>query len=113
MTNKTKKDKATKLAGKAITKSDALFKTIMEDADAAREFLEHYLPSDFKKHVDLSTVKIEKESFVEYDLKRALSDIVYSIKTIEGEDAYAFILIEQQSKHDHLIAFRLWNKVQR
>ena len=108
MTNKIKKDKAIKSAGKTITKSDALFKTIMEDLNAAREFLEHYLPIHFKELVDLSTIKVEKESFVEDDLKRALSDIVYSIKTKEGEDTYAFILIEQQSKPDYLIAFRLW-----
>ena len=88
--------------------TDALFKTIMEDTVAAREFLEYYLSKDFKDLVDLSKITVEKESFVEDDLKRALSDIIYKIKTKDNEDAYAFVLIEQQSTPDHLIAFRLW-----
>lgn len=72
--------------------SDALFKTIMEDIGAAREFLEYYLPKDFKELVNLSKITVEKESFVEDDLKRALSDIIYRIKTKDNEDAYAFVV---------------------
>lgn len=52
---------------KAVTaiKSDALFKKIMQDEIAAREFLEYYLPADFKQLVDLTKISVEKESFVE------------------------------------------------
>lgn len=99
---------AEKLAGREAVPSDALFKTIMEDIAAAKEFLEYYLPKDFKELVDLSKITVEKESFVEDDLKRALSDVIYRIKTKDDEDAYAFVLIEQQSTPNHLIAFRLW-----
>ena len=60
-------------------KSDALFKSIMEDKKAATEFLKQYLLKDIKDIVDLNTVKLEKESYVEDDLKRKLSDIVFSI----------------------------------
>jgi len=88
--------------------SDGLFKTIMEDEVAAREFLGYYLPEDFKDLVDLSQITVKKESFVEEDLKKALSDIVYSIKTKDNEEAYVFVLIEHQSTPDHLMAFRLW-----
>ncbi len=108
MTDKKKKQVSADTIVKSSTPSDALFKTIMEDVVAAREFLEHYLPNNLKELVDLSTVRIEKESFVEDNLKRALSDIIYCIKNKEGEDAYAYVLIEQQTKPDYLIAFRLW-----
>ena len=33
--------------------SDGLFKKIMEDVVTARDFLEYYLPDDFKKLIDL------------------------------------------------------------
>lgn len=62
-------------------KSDALFKSIMEDKKAATEFLEQYLSNDVKDIVDLNTVKLEKESYVEDDLKRKLSDILNINKT--------------------------------
>jgi len=43
---------------------DELFKKVMSEPVAAREFLEHYLPVSFKNKIDLNSVKIEKESFV-------------------------------------------------
>ena len=103
-----KNNSAEESAARKSVPSDGLFKTIMEDTVAAQEFLEYYLPENFKELVDLSKITVEKESFVEDDLKRALSDIIYKIKTKDNEDAYAFVLIEQQSTPDHLIAFRLW-----
>ncbi len=59
-------------------KSDALFKKIMEDVLAAREFLEFYLPVDFKNLLNLAEIRVEKESFVEDGLKKRLSDIIYT-----------------------------------
>jgi len=41
-------------------KHDALVKNIMEYPIASREFLEYYLPLEFKKLVDLNTIQLEK-----------------------------------------------------
>jgi predicted transposase/invertase (TIGR01784 family) len=87
--------------------SDALFKKIMGEKVAATEFLEEYLPKSLKDRVDLSSIKIEKESFVEDDLKRRLSDVVYSLKTKDNEEVFTYILIESQSSPDYWIALRL------
>lgn len=89
-------------------KSDALFKRIMQDEIAAREFLEYYLPADFKQLVDLTKISVEKESFVEDDLKRRFSDIIYKIKTKDNEEAFIYKLIEHQSEPDYWISLRLW-----
>ncbi|WP_221179611.1 Rpn family recombination-promoting nuclease/putative transposase [Candidatus Cardinium hertigii] len=48
-------------------KHDALIKKILTNPVAAQEFLEYYLPADFKTIVDLTKITIEKESFVEED----------------------------------------------
>ncbi|WP_348539285.1 Rpn family recombination-promoting nuclease/putative transposase [Rickettsia endosymbiont of Oedothorax gibbosus] len=37
-------------------KHDKLFKRIMSNEIAAKEFLEYYLPSDFKEKLDLSKI---------------------------------------------------------
>jgi predicted transposase/invertase (TIGR01784 family) len=111
-------------------KHDELFKKVMSEPVAAREFLEHYLPSSFKNKIDLNSVKIEKESFITEDLRKRLSDVVYSvslkqgkvkdgntdstsknidnIEDVDNEKAYVYVLIEHQSSSDYWISFRLW-----
>jgi predicted transposase/invertase (TIGR01784 family) len=75
------------------SKHDALVKHLLGKQVAAVEFLEHYLPADFKALINLSTIKLEKESFVEEPLKRQLSDLVYSVKTKDNEDAFVYVLL--------------------
>ena len=78
---------------------------------AAREFLEEYLPESFKTRIDLSTIKIEKESFVEKNLKKQLSDIILSVKTKNNQKAFVYCLIEAQVNPDYWIAFRLFKYI--
>ncbi|KJW01825.1 putative permease [Rickettsia endosymbiont of Ixodes pacificus] len=99
---------------------DELFKKVMSEPVAAREFLEHYLPASFKDKINLNSVKIEKESFVTEDLRKRLSDVVYSVsvkknnikdsttESANNDKAYVYVLIEHQSSSDYWIAFRLW-----
>ncbi|MGX6960488.1 MAG: Rpn family recombination-promoting nuclease/putative transposase [Rickettsia endosymbiont of Pentastiridius leporinus] len=99
---------------------DELFKKVMSEPVAAREFLEHYLPASFKNKINLNSVKIEKESFVTEDLRKKLSDVVYSVsvknnnikdsttESVNNDKAYIYVLIEHQSSSDYWIAFRLW-----
>ncbi|HJD58254.1 MAG TPA: Rpn family recombination-promoting nuclease/putative transposase [Rickettsia endosymbiont of Ceroptres masudai] len=89
-------------------KHDALVKKILTEKIAAQEFLAHYLPSDFKELIDLREITVEKESFVEDDLKRKYSDIIYSVKTKDQAKAFVYVLIEAQSSCDYWIALRLW-----
>jgi predicted transposase/invertase (TIGR01784 family) len=99
---------------------DELFKKVMSEPVAAREFLEHYLPVSFKNKINLSSVKIEKESFVTDSLRKKFSDVVYSVSlkkhdikdsatdNADNDKAYVYVLIEHQSSSDYWIAFRLW-----
>ena len=93
---------------KQHTPHDSLVKKFMENPVAAQEFLEEYLPAEFKEFVDLSSIKIEKESYIEDSLKKRLSDIVYSVLTKNNDQAFIYCLLEHQSSSDHFIAFRLW-----
>lgn len=87
--------------------TDGFFKGIMKQELAAKEFLEIYLPKQLKALVDLSKITIEKESFVEDNLKRKLSDVIYSLPTNDGSLAYVYTIIEHQSSPDYWISFRL------
>ncbi|MFV9927529.1 MAG: Rpn family recombination-promoting nuclease/putative transposase [Candidatus Midichloria sp.] len=43
-----------------------------------QEFLEYYLPAKFKELIDLSEITVEKEPFVEDDLKRRLGICIFN-----------------------------------
>ncbi|KJV73700.1 transposase, YhgA-like family protein [Orientia tsutsugamushi str. TA716] len=72
-------------------KHDSLAKTIMSDPVAAQEFLEYYLPTDFKSLIDLSKIKVEQESYIEESLKKKYSDIVYRYAKPISNSRYHFI----------------------
>jgi predicted transposase/invertase (TIGR01784 family) len=87
---------------------DALFKRIMESDIAAKEFLNEYLPDEVKEIVDLNSIKVQKESYIEPNLTKRLSDIVYRVNTKNDADAFIYVIAEHQSSVDQLMAFRLW-----
>jgi len=87
---------------------DSLFKRIMENDIAAKEFLNEYLPKEVKDIVDLNTIKVQKESYIEPNLTKRLSDIVYKVDTKDNKNAFIYCISEHQSSVDKLMAFRLW-----
>ena len=91
---------------KAHNPHDAFFKCVMSNRNAARDFFLNYLPEDILKFVDLGSLQIKKDSFIEKELKRFYSDILYQAKLKKG-NAYFYILFEHQSSPSRLIGFRL------
>jgi len=86
---------------------DGLFKKLMETQIGIQEFLKYYLPLELRQEIDLSTARLEKESYVEENLRKLLSDVVISVKKKDREKVYTYALIEHQSSSDKWIAFRL------
>jgi predicted transposase/invertase (TIGR01784 family) len=86
---------------------DGLFKRILANDLAAREFLEEYLPTEIESIIDLNKITVEKESYIEPNLTKRLSDIVYKVKTKNKQDAFIYLLAEHQSSVDKFMAFRL------
>lgn len=100
-------EKETEKPSDAI-KHDAFLKKAFESPVATREFLDEFLSDKVKQKLDLTKIIVEKESYVEEDLTRRISDIVLSVKTKSNDDAFVYVLIENQSNPDYWIAFRLW-----
>lgn len=98
---------------KKNTIHDNFVKKVMESPVAACEFLEELLPAEYRDMLDLTTLKVEKESYIEDSLKSRLSDIVYSVQTKPNDagktdTTLVYALVEHQSSPDYLIALRLW-----
>ena len=92
--------------GKAHNPHDAFFKEVMRKKDTACDFFKNYLPSEILRLVDLKSLEIKKDSFIEKELKRFYSDILYQVAVREHR-GYFYLLFEHQSSVDQLISFRL------
>lgn len=89
------------------TPHDATFQQFLRQPNVARDFIELHLPVALRAVCDLSTLKLECSSFVEENLRQYFSDVLYSMKTVTGDEGYVHILIEHQSTPDKHMAFRL------
>ena len=88
-------------------KHDKIIRSAFENPFVAREFFEMHLPPHIKDSLIFETLKMEKDSFIELNLKEFILDILFSAK-FDGEDGYLFLLLEHQSKPDYYMVFRLF-----
>lgn len=89
-----------------ISPHDKFFKSIISDPKTAKEFLQIHLPENIKNIVDLNTLKIQKDSFIDNHLKTQLVDLLFATN-FRHEKGYIYLLFEHLSNPDKLIAFRL------
>ncbi|WP_425364848.1 Rpn family recombination-promoting nuclease/putative transposase [Escherichia coli] len=78
--------------GKSPVPHDGLFKTFLTHTDTARDFLALHLPAELLQLCDLTTLQLESGSFIEENLRTYFADVLYSLKTTEGE-GYIYTLI--------------------
>jgi predicted transposase/invertase (TIGR01784 family) len=57
---------------------DTFFKSVFSEKENAIGHLEVILPPRLGKNIDLNTIKIEKKSYLDDELKKCYSDIVYT-----------------------------------
>lgn len=85
---------------------DKLFKETFGDVTVAQDFLQHYLPSSLLKVVDLASLEISNDSFIEEGLQDSRSDLLYGAM-IDGEKSYVYFLFEHKSYPTKDIALQL------
>ena len=88
-------------------KHDQLFRKSLENPIVAYELLQAHLPQEVLEIIDTSTLKLEKESFIEPDLSASIADVLFSVK-FNDTDGYIYLLLEHQSTPEHFMAFRLF-----
>jgi predicted transposase YdaD len=73
-----------KNTARVINPHDKVIKTAYSDLENARSLLSDRLPDKVLKLVDLNTLEISKDSFIEKDLAEYHSDILYKVKLTKG-----------------------------
>ena len=89
-----------------INPHDKFFKDMLSDIDNAKSFFKDYLPPDILKAIDLNTLRICKDSFIEKDLKEFFSDILYEV-SITDKKNYLYLLFEHKSGLEKQIHLQL------
>ena len=85
---------------------DKYFKSSMSDLRVAKEFFQQHLPEEITKLINLDTLILRKESFVDNQLDIMLTDLLYSVE-YKDQPSYIYILTEHQKQPDRFMAFRL------
>lgn len=79
----------------------------MAEPKAAKEFLQNYLSENIKAQINLDTLQLQKESFIDEQLRSRYVDLLYSVN-FKNTRGYVYVLFEHLSNPDKLIAFRLF-----
>ena len=86
---------------------DKLFREICGDRDNAHSFLANHLPKKILDLVDMSTLEISKDSFIEKELADYSSDILYRVMFKNGSAGCIYLLFEHKSYHDRYVHLQL------
>jgi predicted transposase/invertase (TIGR01784 family) len=85
---------------------DKLFKQIWSNRETARDFFAHYLPAEIRELLDLDTLEIRKDSFVDRNLKEYFSDLLYSV-SFGDQSGYIYLLFEHKSHPEKITGLQL------
>jgi len=90
-------------------KHDATFKEVFSQKRIAKDFIENNIPKEALDIMDMGSLELEKDTFINKELQESFSDIIYRVK-INNTDAYICFLLEQKSYRDKVAIFQLNNK---
>ncbi len=86
---------------------DHYFKEIFTHKENAVDFVQHYLPPEVVKLLDVTTLEISKDSFVDSTLQELFSDLLYQVSLRNGQSAYIYLLFDHKSYVDNLVSLQL------
>ncbi len=86
---------------------DRFFKETFGRLQVTRDFLRSYLPADVAAVVDLDTLELEKESFIDEELRQYASDLICRALAVDGQSLFIYFIFEHKSYPDPLTLFQL------
>ncbi len=99
---------------------DKFFKETFSRPELARDFLRNYLPKTAVSLLDLDSLTVESDSFIDPELQEQFADLLYKVNLRSGGEAYVYTLIEHKSNPEILTPLQLlrymvsiWTKDQR
>ena len=89
------------------TPHDNFFRASFGRVEIAQNYLQEYAPPDLVAQLDLSEMQLVEGTFVDEEIDKQQSDVLYEVRLANGEPAYVYFLFEHKSYSDPLVAFQL------
>ena len=70
---------------KLPTPHNNLLHCALSHAQAARDLIQTHLPADLVSALDLNSLELQKDTFVDEELRESYSDLLYSVQLV-GQD---------------------------
>ncbi len=86
---------------------DRFFKEVWSRKDVGQDFLRHYLPAEVVDLLDLRSLELSKESFIDEQLRAHYSDMLYQLKLKDGTPAQVYVLLEHKRTPERSAPFQL------
>ena len=86
---------------------DQFFRENFSRPERLAEFLSLYLPPQLAERLDLTTVEILNDSFVDEELKKHQSDLLCRVFFKDGSSIFVYVLIEHKSHPVWWVALQL------
>jgi len=73
---------------------DRFFRESLGRTESAKEFVRHYLPAHVVAHLQIDTLEVWRDTFVDERLRAHFSDLVFRLEQVGGGAAYIYLLFE-------------------
>jgi predicted transposase/invertase (TIGR01784 family) len=83
-----------------------ILRSTMSQPQVIKEFFSNYLPANIKKEIDMDSIQLQKDSFVDDKLRMQITDLLYTAQFGQRQ-GYLYLLVEHQSTPDKLMPYRL------
>ena len=94
--------------GELTNPHDKFFKEIFGQPDLAADFVRNYLPPGIVHSLNLASLEVQKESFLDEKLEESFADLIYRVR-LRGskETAFVCLLFEHKSYPDKWVALQI------
>lgn len=86
---------------------DRYFREMFSDPAIVEDLLRNYLPAPAVDALDLATLALQQDSFIDEELRQHYTDLLYTVRQRSGAAAQVYILFEHKSYADRLTSFQL------
>lgn len=87
---------------------DKFFKETFSNVEVARGFMQNYLPEAVLNIVDLQTLEIQKDSYIDETMQEVFSDMLFQAR-INNREGYLYFLFEHKSYTSRTVVLQLLN----
>ena len=85
---------------------DKFFRSTFGQIEIASDFLKNYLPQELSEIVDIGTLELQNDTFLNEKLKEEFADLIFRIN-INNKEGYVYFLFEHKSYKDRMVIFQV------